>query len=83
MTVPQYHIFLGLDGDAICMEAVDGLGKAHDRMKELAADFPGPYFILCAQTHSIVATVDTSDTNRSRESSLFRNLGSTKPSVSR
>ena len=60
MTIPRYHIFSGVDEDAAWIEAADRLGNAHDRMNKLAAAFPGHYFIFCAETAGIVATIDTS-----------------------
>ena len=71
MTAPRYDIFLGQNADAIWMEAVDGFGKAYGRMKELAADFPGPYFVFCAQTHSILARIDTSHTTSAENLTRF------------
>jgi hypothetical protein len=60
VTIPGYHIFSGLDEDAVWVEGVDRLRNAHDRMKKLAAAFPGPYFLYCAQTYAIVTTLDIS-----------------------
>ena len=61
MTVPTYHIFSGLpDRDALWLEAVEGLGAAHDRMRERAVKRPGAYFVFCAQTHTVLASIDTS-----------------------
>jgi hypothetical protein len=53
VTIPRYHIFSGLDEDAVWVEGVNRLRNAHDRMKKLAAAFPGPYFLYCAQTYAI------------------------------
>jgi len=58
VTIARYHIFSGLNEDALWVEAVDGLRNAYDRMKKLAAAFPGPYFIYSAETYEIVATFD-------------------------
>ena len=65
MTIPLYHIFAGPDEDAVWVEAVDGLGSAHERMEKLAAAVPGPYFIYSSKTYGIVATIDTSRTRDS------------------
>ncbi|MGB7433961.1 MAG: hypothetical protein WBW49_00985 [Candidatus Acidiferrum sp.] len=57
---PIYEIFLGSrDKDALWLEAVEGLGAACDRMNELAAQCPGPYFVFCTSTHKVLASVDT------------------------
>ena len=61
MTVPTYHIFSGLpDRDALWLEAVEGLGAAHNRMRERAVKSPGAYFVFCPQTHTVLASIDTS-----------------------
>jgi len=61
MTVPTYHIFSGFpDRDASWLEAVEGLGVAHDRMRERAVQAPGAYFVFCPQTHTVLASIDTS-----------------------
>jgi hypothetical protein len=64
VTIPRYHIFSGPDDDAVWVEAVDALRKAHDRMKKLAAAFPGRFFIFCAQTSEIIASINTSHSGR-------------------
>jgi hypothetical protein len=59
--VPKYDIFSGRDHqDALWVEAVDGLGDACDRMKELAAKSPGAYFVFSADAGRVLASVDTS-----------------------
>jgi hypothetical protein len=59
--IPTYDIFSGSrDKDALWLEAVQGLGAACDRMKELAAQTKGPYFVFCTSTHKVLASVDTS-----------------------
>jgi hypothetical protein len=61
MQVPRYAIFSGFtDKDALWLESVEGLGAANERMKERAADSPGPYFIFCTKTHKVLASIDTS-----------------------
>jgi hypothetical protein len=62
MKVPRYHIFSGLrDKNAMWLEYVDGLGNAYERMKELARQNPGPYFVFSAETHEVLASIDTSE----------------------
>ena len=72
MKVPQYHIFSGLrDKDPMWLETVEGFAAAHKRLKELAAQEPGPYFIFCSGTHTVVASTNTSsetDINARRQS---------------
>jgi hypothetical protein len=61
MSAPQYDIFRGSqDKGALWVEAVDGLGRANDRMKEHALQNPGPYFVFCYRTQAILASIDTS-----------------------
>jgi hypothetical protein len=66
----QYDIFKGTfgGGDAIWLEAVEGLGMAYEKMKARAEKVPGKYFVFCQTTHVVQATADTSaplqDSNR-------------------
>jgi|SRR5215469_9946907 len=47
MRVPTFHIFSGFrDKDALWLESVEGLGAANERMKQLGAEDPGPYFVF-------------------------------------
>lgn len=58
--IPRYDIFSGPFGeDARWLEAVEGAGKALDRMKLLAGEVPGPYFVFCQQTHCVMASMNT------------------------
>ena len=68
MKTPEYDIFSGIfgEGDAMWLEAVQGLGEACNKMKERAARVPGRYFIFCQTTHIVRASTDTS--KRSDES---------------
>jgi hypothetical protein len=60
MRIPTYDIFAGhVDRDAIWMEAVPGLGAATDRMKELAQEKPGAYFVFSAEIHKVLASIET------------------------
>jgi hypothetical protein len=62
MPVPTFEIFLGyFDEEALWLEAVRGLRAASARMKQRAEEFPGPYFVFCTKTHSVRASIDTSD----------------------
>jgi hypothetical protein len=60
MNVPRFDVFSGLlNKNALWIESVQGLGAAYERMKELAADRPGPYFVFDAISHKILAKTDT------------------------
>jgi hypothetical protein len=60
--VPQYSIFCGRfrDKDAQWVENVQGPGAAYERMKEIASQLPGPYFIFSARSREALASIDTS-----------------------
>lgn len=59
--VPMFDIFSGRfpERDALCVESVEGLAEAYQRMLCLAAKQPGPYFVFSSYTHKSVACVDT------------------------
>ena len=60
MTIPRFDVFSGLlDKDARWIESIEGLGAAHERIKELAAATPGPYFVFDMVTHKVLAKIDT------------------------
>jgi hypothetical protein len=60
MAVPLYDVFSGHEhGDAIWLDAVEGLSNAAARMKQLAADKPGAYFVFSHETWRVVASIDT------------------------
>jgi hypothetical protein len=62
MPVPTFQIFLGyFEKDPLWLEAVQDLRAASARMKERAEEFPGPYFIFCPKTQSVLASIDTSE----------------------
>jgi len=68
--IPQYDIFLGTFGvDATWLEAVEGVGNALDRMKFLAAEVPGPYFIFCSKAHRVMASMNTTKVENKRAKS--------------
>jgi hypothetical protein len=63
MNTPKYDIFSGSGHrDAMWIEAVECLGAANERMKELATEKPGPYFVFCATRGVVLARVDTTGT---------------------
>jgi hypothetical protein len=59
--MPKYDIFWGSAyRDALWIEEVEGLSASCDRMRELAAECPGPYFVFCTPRGVVVANVDSS-----------------------
>jgi hypothetical protein len=55
-----FDIFSGeLEKDATWLEAVQGLGSAKERMKQIAAERPGKYFIFCLADSSVLESMDT------------------------
>jgi hypothetical protein len=59
MKESTFDIFRGTsDEDAVWLEAVEGLSAASERMEEIAAIIPGPYFIFSAASHSILARTE-------------------------
>ncbi len=70
MSVPEYDLFSGIfDKNAMWLEAVEGLGNAFERMKDLASEAPGSYFVFCTRTHQVLASVDTSVLPNNQENS--------------
>lgn len=60
MRVPTYDIFSGCGyQDAKWLEAVEGLSAATERMKHLAEQVPGPYFVFSTEAKAILASVNT------------------------
>jgi hypothetical protein len=67
MLVPTFEIFRGLylESDALWIECVEGLATAVERMKEIAAEKPGPYFVFDAKSHQVLATINTTPKSKS------------------
>lgn len=62
----NYDIFSGrFDENVIWLEAVEGLGNAVTKMKWFAAQDPGPYFVFSIEEHSVIASVDTTEPDKS------------------
>lgn len=60
MQMPVYDIFSGTGyKDARWLETVEGLGAAEQRMKQLAQQLPGAYFLFSVDSKAILAKVDT------------------------
>jgi len=73
MQVPQFDIFSGaIDKNALWLEAVDGLGAAFGRMKELASATPGAYFIFRTRTRQVLASIDTAARQKKEQSNPYR-----------
>jgi 2-methylisocitrate lyase-like PEP mutase family enzyme len=63
MDVPQYDVFAGHSlKEALWIEAVGDLETSVERMKAIASEQPGAYFVFCVRTHAVVASVDTTQT---------------------
>jgi hypothetical protein len=65
--VPTFDIFRGHPGnkDVMWTESVEGLAAADERMKVLAAETPGPYFVFSLLSHAVLGIIDTTYTVRS------------------
>jgi hypothetical protein len=59
--VPNFEIFKGrfADQNAVWVESVKGLAAANERMKQIAADKPGAYFVFSPVNHTVLAIIDT------------------------
>jgi len=64
MIVPRFDVFSGLlDKDARWIESIEGLGAAYERIKELAAATPGPYFVFDTVSNKVLAKIDSTQPN--------------------
>ena len=55
-----FDIFSGeLEKDPSWLEAVQGLASAKERMKQIAEERPGKYFIFCVADRSVLESIDT------------------------
>ena len=59
---PAFDIFSGHSNrrDAMWIEAREGLEAAYEKMLQVAAEKPAPYFLFNNDTQTCVASVDTS-----------------------
>ena len=64
------------DGDALWLEAIEGLGIAFEKMKERAAGVPGKLFVFCQTTHTVQASIDTSSPEKNANQSKDRRASS-------
>ena len=68
MTIPRFDVFSGLlDKDARWIESVEGVGAAYERIKELAAATPGPYFVFDTVSNKVLAKIDSTHPNSEAE----------------
>jgi hypothetical protein len=68
MRVPTYDIFSGTGyQDAKWLEAVEGLSAACERMKHLADQMPGPYFVFSTDSKAVLAAIDTTKPRAAQE----------------
>jgi hypothetical protein len=63
---PTFDIFRGTPNkDAVWIEAVKGLAAARERMKQIAAEKPGKYFLFSTSSQAILARIEISEKPRS------------------
>jgi len=68
MTIPRFDVFSGLlDKDARWIESVEGVCAAYERIKELAAATPGPYFVFDTVSNKVLAKIDNTQPNPEAE----------------
>jgi hypothetical protein len=61
MRAHGFDIFSGFpSADPLWLEAVDGLGQAILRMKEISRKLPGRYFVYSVEQESVLTSIDTS-----------------------
>jgi hypothetical protein len=57
---PSFDIFSGIDDkNAMWVACVEGLASAREKMEQIAAEKPGPYFIFSLHSRSILAKIET------------------------
>ena len=57
---PKFDIFSGqIENNAMWLESVEGLSKARDRMRQIAAEKPGRYFVFSPASNSVLAETET------------------------
>jgi hypothetical protein len=70
MRIPTYDIFSGrVDKEAVWIEAVEGFGLATDRMKELAREKAGAYFVFSMEMRKVLASIETFEEGRDAKQS--------------
>lgn len=73
-----FDIFSGeLEKDAIWVEAVEGLATAKERMKQIASETPGRYFIFSLADRLVLDRTETHETSETpKPTKTFRATGS-------
>jgi hypothetical protein len=67
MRIPTYDLFSGSqDSGPVWLETVEELAAACERMREHSQKSPGEYFVVCATTHKILASIDTTSSQTAR-----------------
>lgn len=67
MKEPAFDIFSGgPEKDPMWLETVAGLSNARDRMQQLAAKKPGPYFLFSVLSQAVVARVEAVPNSESK-----------------
>jgi hypothetical protein len=67
-----FHIFWGrVDRAAVRVETIEGFGNAYELMTKIAAQDPGPYFIVGEDTHIVRGSINTSSSKPPNLSSRY------------
>ena len=66
--IPIFDIFRGhyLDKEATWLEAVPGLDSARDRMRQIAAEKPGSYFVFSCSDRLVLDILNTGMKNEKK-----------------
>lgn len=69
MPLPVFALFSGHfeNNDAVWIAAEEGLAESYQKMLQIAAAKPGPYFVFSSYTRKCVASIDTSSLLREDE----------------
>lgn len=60
MSNPQFDIFSGSPpNNAVWLESISDFDQAFARMKQIAAEKPGPYFVFSQSSQMLVASTDS------------------------
>lgn len=60
MATVIYDVFAGEPGkDALWVQAVAGLENAQQRMRQIATEKPGRYFLFCAAEDAVIAQIES------------------------
>lgn len=58
MKETNFDIFSGKPGEALWVESVQGLSNAYARMRDLATQTPGEYFMFAIGSRTILAPTE-------------------------